>query len=293
MRVSAPRCTLTASLTYTLGKDLYIPLTSRCNTRTLPETRGPNFALPPHVVSSLCTVRDLETQTQQWKYWCLWLDTQDDTTRHKLPQRNAMTQAARLPTVQQLLDDVEQQVGSSGAAGFQSFVIAGEGEPTLRMGELLELTQSLRATYTDVPIRLTTNGLLSRQSGSINIGSDIGDDNNDGDNNDGDSGDNDEEDMNATVPQQLHDAGVSQVSVALMTSDADQYNELMEPNCQRGAEDPLPHSRVCDFISQCLVHGIEVETTGVDRPDVKKPPAEELAKSLSVVKPFRWRPFFP
>ena len=57
---------LASYITYSLGNDLYVPLTSRCNTVTLPETRGPNFLLPASVAASLCRVRDLEHGTQQW-----------------------------------------------------------------------------------------------------------------------------------------------------------------------------------------------------------------------------------
>jgi hypothetical protein len=48
--------------TYFLGKSLYIPLTSRSNCYTLPETRGPGFTLPRAVVASLLRVREYEAR---------------------------------------------------------------------------------------------------------------------------------------------------------------------------------------------------------------------------------------
>jgi len=57
---AAASATSAATFTYKLGKSIYIPLTSFCNTKTLPETRGPNFTLPSHVIQALLNVRQAE-----------------------------------------------------------------------------------------------------------------------------------------------------------------------------------------------------------------------------------------
>lgn len=43
--------------TYQLGRSLYVPLTSKCNTIPLPVTRGPKFVLDERVVNALINVR--------------------------------------------------------------------------------------------------------------------------------------------------------------------------------------------------------------------------------------------
>ena len=54
--------------TYQLGKSIYIPLTSRCNSKTLPETRGGTpflKSLPLDVIKSLILVRIVECVTSK------------------------------------------------------------------------------------------------------------------------------------------------------------------------------------------------------------------------------------
>ena len=46
--------------TYTLGRSLYVPITSRCNTIPLPSTRGPGFLLPRGVADALIQVRNAD-----------------------------------------------------------------------------------------------------------------------------------------------------------------------------------------------------------------------------------------
>jgi len=46
--------------TYTLGRSLYVPLTSKCNSISLPQTRGTGFLLPKNVAIPLINVRDAE-----------------------------------------------------------------------------------------------------------------------------------------------------------------------------------------------------------------------------------------
>jgi molybdenum cofactor biosynthesis enzyme MoaA len=90
-----------------------------------------------------------------------------------------------------------------------------------------------------------------------------------------------------TVVDKLKDAGIQSLSVALMTADRTQYDELMTPMIPDG------HEKVCKFIDVAIKAGLDVETTAVDRPDVDKKKAEDLARDMNVPESIRWRPFFP
>jgi hypothetical protein len=111
-----------------------------------------------------------------------------------------------------------------------------------------------------------------------------------------------------TIAQQMKDAGVNAVSIALMTSCPEQYNQLMSPKQQQGglvcdiSSSPLSspsssspststHERVCQFITQCIDVGLDVEVTGVKHDFVNEKEAEALATVLGVTKSFRWRSF--
>ena len=255
MRITQP---LASCFTYTLGKNLYVPLTSRSNARTLPETRGPNFLLDAEVVAALCRVRDEEQGKKQWAPWCLYLDTQE--TKQKLPVPLETIAALpecsgeRLPRIQDLYSQVIEALKRR--PDFESIVLSGEGEPTLRLQDMVKLVHDLHSS-TEVampPIRLTTNGLV---------------------------------DSPEDVVPQLVNCGITSISVALMTADPEQYNELMAPAETNG------HEKVCSLIKQAVSSGLEVETTAVDRPEVDKHQVEMLSQSLHVPGPVRWRPFFP
>ena len=255
MRVSRP---LASYLTYTLGNDLYIPLTSRCNSKTLPQTRGPNFLLPAPVVASLCRVRDMEQGTQQWTYWCNYLDTQEGSQMlpeplERISELPGTDKSNQLPAMlTEILSEIEPYLKKN---TIQTIVFAGEGEPTLRLEHLLRIVARLKESHgTDLPpLRLTTNGLI----------------------------------LSSNMAERLKSSGISKVSVALMTADPKQYQELMDPlDIANG------HDRVCQFIAEAVQAGLEVETTGVDRKEVDKTATEALAKKLQVSSDFRWRPHF-
>jgi hypothetical protein len=290
------------NLTYTLHKSLYIPLTSRSNTLTLPVTRGPQFVLPAHVVAALCRLRDVEHDTMQWKHWCLYLDTQDHT-RQALPpslERVPCFVDDNHPMLSRIISEVQQELSSASSSSYESIVFAGEGEPTLRFPLLMNVARQV-ATY-GLPMRLVTNGLLVHKHG------------------DSDKSDNGPMDvMTAKSCEQLSSCGISSVSVAMMTADPLQYNTIMQPllgplpsrdtetttsttktscggSTSSSAQDSsakTAHDRVCQFIQSAVQVGLQVETTGVDRPDVDKEQAEALSLSLGVTTPFRWRPYFP
>lgn len=240
-----------------------MPLTSRCNTFTLPETRGPNFLLPSEVVSALMHVRYMEQQEQHDdNEWFHLKDKAEE--KQRLPPSpfakvsklliDEKVQDERHPSVAVLMEEVKERVKRQ-EDNFEAIVIAGEGEPTLRLSALLSLARSISQKF-DTPIRVTTNGLAS-----------------------------------VDCVKEMKDVGVDAVSVALMTADTDQYNKLMEPIMDD--KHKSAHEMVCEFVREAVEVGLEVEVTGVDHGlVVDKSQAERLAASLGVTSPFRWRPYF-
>lgn len=242
-------------------KNIYVPLTSRCNSLTLPQTRGPGFVLPAHVVAALCRVRDLEAGSEQWKHWCIWLEMQE--SYQKLPpaleavsELPSLRDGERRPSIADLLADFDAYQSNHGSP--ESIVFGGEGEPTLRWEDLERIVPSLldRCDKSVSPplIRVTTNGLT-------------------------DSG---------NLATRLQACGVSSVSVALMTNDAEQYDRLMHPI----TKNDNPHGDVVDFISSSVRAGLDVEVTGVQNPSIDEEQTQALVSSLGVTLPMRWRPFF-
>ncbi|CAJ1951412.1 unnamed protein product [Cylindrotheca closterium] len=288
---------ITPFFTYTLGSSLYVPLTCRCNSLTLPETRGPNFLLPRDVVASLMRVREMELQRDDGNdddndnlFWEVKTIDSLVEGKQKLPSllgKNKVqeypdgNQHVVHPKVPDLMEEIRLQmenndVDKTSTTKITSVVIAGEGEPTLRLNDLLSLTEQLsssswfsESSSSSSSIRLTTNGLIpSQQASSISNGK-----------------------QESNVPQLLQSHGVSHVSVALMSADPLQYEALMQPLLL--VEEDNAHSQVCRFIQQAAdTNGLEVEVTAVDRPEVNKETLESLAKSLSVENPVRWRPYF-
>lgn len=282
------RTLASALYTYTLAKNsstitptLYVPLTSVCNTRTLPQTRGANFRLPPHVVACLLRVRDWESQTQTWKHWCQYLDTVPEAPPQTLPPPPPLLldpsvvvagtvpkQATTCPSLLRVLqEEINVWIAANNNRQDQtkklSLVLNGEGEPTLKWNDLLTLAESYSETCT---IRVTTNGLVVSSYNKVS---------------------------------QLKESGVDCVSVALMTWSSHQYNQLMQPVCvpndsTSSSRKQDAHFIVCDFIQQAVQCGLQVQVTGVDRPDVDKQATQELARKLlgASSSEIQWRPYF-
>jgi pyruvate-formate lyase-activating enzyme len=252
MKVSQP---LTSSaITYTLGRSLYVSITSRCNSRSLPETRGPNFLLPSEVVSTLCRFRDVEHETQQWQHWCNYLDCTEYPQKLPAPLEmvDRLNEEAELqPTVSVIQDAIKAQLEKQ---DYEAIVIAGEGEPTLRWEALLLLAQEFSSAH---KVRVVTNGLVK-----------------------------------AERVCELKQHGVDAVTVALMTGNPNQYIELMEPLLSEELTCLHPHELVCQFIQEAVRQDLEVEVTAVDRKEVDIKTTETMAAALGVTTHIRWRPFF-
>ena len=136
-----------------------------------------------------------------------------------------------------------------------------------------------------------------------------------------------------TILRDLIDAGVSRLSVALNTANRHEYDVLMQPACYTGGGSILTdggdanantidttnnssssssppmmpgtaHDLICEFIMDATKLGMDVEITGVDRPEIDKVEMERLARLLLSVAPknkkgrvgrrsvVRWRPYF-
>jgi len=287
--------------TYTLGKSLYVPLTSRCNSLTLPQTRGPNFLLPTDVVNSLLNVRSVEENNSPLDNLEGLSEQATDgpfdnfgLTRRILPapifvkefSQDSISSDGCYPSEESLLQEMIQFMTQSlktkigeldhiSNKKLDAIVIAGEGEPTLRLGTILNIARRLRAESTVsteetliekeddiIPMRLVTNGLPLAEMKAP---------------------------FRKSILSQLKDEGITEMSVALMTSCPRQYENLMQPLVRADCI----HDELCETIRDAIEVGMDVELTGVEHDFVDKNLASELAIELGVKKIFRWRPFFP
>ena len=261
----------TASLTYTLGKSLYVPLTSRSNSYTLPQTRGPNFLLPSSVVSSLLNVRKIEsTDPSSCNEFGNGIEEVETVllpppTLPMVPSCPFRNDELLSPSADLLLNEIRGYLNTDGA---KSIVFAGEGEPTLRLETLMMMSKTIRNDFGsahDLTMRIVTNGLVLSHLEERKL-----------------------------VLGNLKNNGVNELSVALMTSCNEQYNDLMKPTSnQLGSKvHPNSHAQICQMIQDAVEVGLMIECTGVDHHFVDKELAEDLAHELGA-SAFRWRPYFP
>ena len=181
---------------------------------------------------------------------------------------------------------------NSNDSPYHEIVIAGEGEPTLRMDAVLSISHQIQLhrksqNESQLPIRLITNGLVytipNFGYSPYNLH------------------------RNGRIPLHRHiilrdmlEAGITRVSVALNTANRHEYDILMEPTCFTTGNTLLgtAHDMVCEFIIEAAKVGIEVEITGIDRPDVDKNETDRLARMLLSVaernkrSQVRWRKYF-
>jgi hypothetical protein len=262
---------------YPLGNALYIPLTSRCNSLSLPETRGPNFKLPAPVVSSLCRVRDVDSiscsNVARWDPWCNWLDCQEEESKHPLPKRIDENKNY-VDSNEAFLNDIMNEI-TTNYEKWDSLVIAGEGEPTLVLDSLIDVICKIDKIRADSKLehdkphfRLVTNGLLQQESVDNLLCS-----------------------IRTDEPNRRR-SKLDSVSVALMTNDADEYDNLMLPQISHWSGGKRAYAIVQDFIRSVLAEGIEVEATAVSRPEVDKELMEKASADLGIKLPVRWRPYF-
>ena len=197
------------------------------------------------------------------------------------------------PSISTLSNEAISHISNtSNDSPYHEIVIAGEGEPTLRMDAVLSISHQIQShrksqNESPLPIRLITNGLVYtipnfgyspynlHRNGRIPLNRHI-------------------------ILRDMMEAGISRVSVALNTANRHEYDILMEPICFTTGN-TLPgtaHDMVCEFIIEAAKVGIEVEITGIDRPDVDKNETNRLARMLLSVAErnkrsnVRWRKYF-
>ena len=108
---------------------------------------------------------------------------------------------------------------------------------------MLETIALVQSDGTGFPFRLITNGLCSNP---INMA------------------------------QQLRAVGLKRASVALMTANPKQYDEIMQPTCEDGPV--LSHSDVVATILALSEAGIETEVTAVSSPGVNVADIKQLQR---------------
>ena len=111
------------SITYTLGTQLYVSLTNRCNAVSLIQSRGPGFAVPASSGFSL------------------------------LPEGFE-------PSAAEVAEVVASAVGAGDT--LSAIVFAGAGEPLLKQRTLLEAAELIRQQDASPPLRINTNGLVPK-----------------------------------------------------------------------------------------------------------------------------------
>jgi len=195
--------------TYTLGRSLYVPITSRCNSIPLPSTRGDGFVLPKAVAQSLVNVRNMEepgcvreniyneysdddrVMLPRYDFPLvnsLYQFHYNDLSKHIQQQKDIKESQEEgddndyieddgiEPSIESLVNEVTTRLNDDSDNQFDQVVIAGEGEPTLRMDALLAVAHSIkpfreekeehntsrssdRYSTDKLPVRLITNGL--------------------------------------------------------------------------------------------------------------------------------------
>lgn len=165
------------------------------------------------------------------------------------------------PGAPEVIEEVLKALDSASAPSELCF--AGVGEPLLRLRTLQEVAAGIKAQKPDLRMRINTNGLMPSSEA-------------------------------AGVAAQLKKCGVSAACVALASSDAAQYETLMQPEKLRYSpvmELPLGLKEVTAFTKACVETGLEVECTAVEAPGVDIEAARLLAESLGAS--FRARTWHP
>ena len=121
-------------------------------------------------------------------------------------------------------------------------VFCGFGEPTMRLQEVLAVTEWLRLRR--LPSRLNTNGHGGLLSPEVD------------------------------VPASLATAGLDAVSVSLNAADPFVYDRICRPTFSKA------HRAAIRFAEECVGHGITTTITVVDRPDADTAGCEAIAARI-------------
>jgi TatD DNase family protein len=155
---------------------------------------------------------------------------------------------ARAPSA----DEVWSAATEAGLAGRSEVVFTGFGEPTRRLGVLLEITRRLKRSGVR-RVRLDTDGLASLREGR-------------------------------DVVPELAAAGLDAMSVSLNAADADTYAR----HCP-SPHGPAAYEAVRSFIRSAVGRIPEVSASCVALPDLSEEACRRAAEELGAR--FRWRPY--
>lgn len=155
---------------------------------------------------------------------------------------------ARNPTA----DEVWAAARRAGLAGRSEVVFTGLGEPTRRLGVLLDLVARLKAAGVR-RVRLDTDGLASLREGK-------------------------------DVAPLLAAAGLDAISVSLNAADAETYARWCPSRFGAAA-----YAAVQDFIRRCVPLIPDVAASAVALPGLSQADCRRVAESLGAR--FRWRPY--
>ncbi len=159
---------------------------------------------------------------------------------------------AKEPTVAEVTAELAEVLQMR---SWDGLVFCGFGEPTMRLGVLLEVARWVRQHYgRPLQIRLDTNG----HGYALNSGRD--------------------------VAAELKAAGVDRVSVSLNAGDRETYSEICKPTL------PDAYEAVVDFISKAKVV-LNGEASAVRLPEVDLSKAQMVAEGLGVS--FKVREYIP
>ncbi len=149
-------------------------------------------------------------------------------------------------------DEVWAQALQAGLSGRAEVVFTGFGEPTRRLGTVLDLSARLAAAGVG-RIRVDTDGLASLREGK-------------------------------DVPPLLAAAGVGAVSVSLNAPDAEAYARICPSRYGAAA-----YAAVCAFIESCVRSIPDVAASAVALPGMSEAACRAAAEALGAR--FRWRPY--
>ena len=253
--------------------------------------------LPPY---DLSLVNSLYKQQQLQKYDCYSSDELKEHLRQRrqviancggtttvdggdeVGEKCIVTDDGLRPSIVTIINEVRSRLDTP-SVDYDQVVIAGEGEPTLRMDALLAISRAVTRDNSDSnknkmqkhpAVRVITNGLCC---GIPNLGYLPNNLDRDG----------------TIIPVHRHailrdmtNAGITRLSVALNTANRHEYDVLMEPSCHTGGSvrPGTAHDLVCELIVDATKIGMDVEITGIDRPGIDKIETERLARMLLSVR---------
>ncbi len=137
---------------------------------------------------------------------------------------------------------------------WQEIVFCGFGEPTTRLGTLLEIARWI-THHVHTPIRVNTNGHASMLHPKLK------------------------------VAEELKEAGVSALSVSLNAHNPVVYNDVCQPRFENAFDGVLK------FVEEARATGLTVEITAVAIPEIKISAVAKIASNLGVK--FRARHYQP